>query len=53
MAIRVQRHANFSKQAMLLDRLDVRLLKWFVHEGMNDISNVKIHLKTRIGNVKY
>ena len=44
MAIRVQRHANFSKQAMLLDRIDVRLLKWFVQEGMNDISNVKIHL---------
>ena len=53
MAIRVQRHANVSKQAMLLDRLDVRLLKWFVHEGMNDISNVKVHLKTRIENVKY
>ena len=51
MAIRVQRHANVSKQAMLLDRLDIRSLKWFVHEGMNDISNVKVCLKTRIGNV--
>ena len=51
MAIRIQRHAKVSKQARLLDRLDVRSLKWFVHEGMNDISNVKVHLKTRIGNV--
>ena len=51
MAIRVQHHANISKQATLLDRLDVRSLKWFVHEGMNDISNVKVHLKTCIGNV--
>ena len=48
---RRKRHANVSKQATLLDRLDIRLLKWFVHEGMNDISNVKVHLKTRIGNV--
>ena len=53
MAIRVQCHANVRKQVMLLDRLDVRLLKWFVQEGMSDISNVKVHLKTRIGNVKY
>ena len=58
MAIRVQRHANASKQATLLDGLSQ--LKWrvcecglkrFVHEGMNDISNVKVHLKTRSGNV--
>ena len=56
MAIRVQRHANASKQATLLDGLDVSHLKWrirgcglnrFVHEGMNDISNVKVQLKTR------
>ena len=60
MAIHVQRHANVSKQATLLDGLDVSSLKWrvcgcglnrFVHEGMNHISNVKLHLKTRSGNV--
>ena len=60
MAIRVQRHANISKQATLLDGLNVSPLKWrvcgcglkrFVHEGMNHISNVKVHLKTRSGNV--
>ena len=60
MAIRVQRLANVSKQAMLLDELDVSPLKWrvcgcglnrFVHEGMNHISNVEVHLKTRSGNV--
>ena len=60
MAISVQRHANVSKQATLLDGLDVSPLKWrifgcglnqFVHEGMNHISNVKVHLKTRRGNV--
>ena len=60
MAIRVQRHANVSKQATLLNGLDVSPLKWrvcgcgfsrFVHEGMNHISNVKNHLKTHSGNV--
>ena len=60
MAICVQRHPNVSKQATLLDGVDVDPLKWgvrwyglnrFVHEGMNDISNVKVHLKTRSGNV--
>ena len=60
MAIRVQRYANVSKQATLLDGLDVSPLKWrvcgcglnpFVHEGMNHISNVEVHLKTRSGNV--
>ena len=60
MAIRAQRHANVSKQATLLDGLDVSPLKRrvcerglnrFVHEGMNRISNVKVHLKTRSGNV--
>ena len=62
MAMRVQRHADVSKQATLLDGLDVSPLKWrvcgcglnrFVHEGMNHISNVglKVHLKTRSGNV--
>ena len=60
MVIRVKRHANVSKQARLLDGLDVSPLKWrvcgcgqnrFVHEGMNHISNVEVHLKTRSGNV--
>ena len=60
MAIRVQRHANVSKQATLLDGLDVSPLKWrvcgcgsnqFVHEGMSHISNVKVYLKTRSGNL--
>ena len=60
MAIRVQRHANVSKQATLLDGLGVSPLKrrvfgcglnGFVHGGMNHISNVKVHLKTRGGNV--
>ena len=60
MAVCVQCHANVSKQAKLLDGLDFSPLKWrvygcgltgFVHEGMNDISNVKVQLKTRNGNV--
>ena len=60
MAVRVLRHANVSKQATLLDGLDVSSLKWricgcglnrFGHEGMNHISNVEVHLKTRNGNV--
>ena len=60
MAIRVQHHANVIKQATLLDGIDVSTLKWrvcgcglnrFVHEGMNGISNVKVNLKTRSGNV--
>ena len=60
MAIRVQRHANISKQATLLDGLNVSPLKKrvcgcglkrFVHEGMNHISNVEVYLKTRSGNV--
>ena len=60
MVIRVQRHADVSKQATLLDGLGVSPLKWhvygcglnrFVHEGMNHISTLKVHLKTRSGNV--
>ena len=60
MATRVQRHANVSKKATLLDVLDVSPLKWrvcgcglnrFVHEGMNHISNIEVLLKTRSGNV--
>ena len=57
MAIRVQCHAKVSKQVTLLDGLDVipRVcgcsLNRFVHEGMNHISNVEVHLKTRSENV--
>ena len=52
MAIHVQRHANVSKQATLLDGLDVSPLKWRVCGcGMNGISNVNVHLKTRSGNI--
>ena len=60
MAIRVQRQANVSKQATLLDGLDVSPLKWrvcgsgfnrLVHEGMNHISNAEVHLRTRSENV--
>ena len=60
MAIRVQRHANVSKQATLLDGLDVCPIKWricgcglnrFVYGGMDDISNVTAHLKTSSENV--
>ena len=64
MAIRVQRHGNVSKQATLLDGLDVSLRRWhvcgcglnrFVLEDMNDISNVKVHLKTSSenGNISF
>ena len=44
---------------MLFDGLDVSPLKWrvsgcglirIVHEGMNHILNVKVHLKPRSGN---
>ena len=60
MAIPVQHHANVCKKAMLLYGLSVCPLKWcvcgcglngFVHEDMNDISNVKVHLKSSSGNV--
>ena len=60
MTIRVQRHTNVSKQATLLGGLDVSPFKrrvcWcglnrLVHEGMNHISNVKVHFKTRSGHV--
>ena len=59
MAIRFQLLQNVSEQ-MLLDGTDVGPPKWcicgrglnlFVDEGMNDISNVKVHLKTHSGNV--
>ena len=57
--ISAQHHANISKQTVL-DGIDVGLPKWgisgcdlnrSVHEGMNDMSNVKVHLKTDSGNV--
>ena len=64
MVIRVQGHVSISKQTMLLDGVDVGPSKWrvcgrglnrSVHEGMNNISNVKVlkckDLKTRCGNV--
>ena len=60
MAILVQPHTNISKQATLLDGVDIGPLKWqvcgsglnrFVHEGMNHISNVKVHFKTHGGNL--
>ena len=60
MGIRVKHHTNVSKQATLLDELDVSPIKWqvcgrslnqFVHEGMNHISNVEVHLKICSGNV--
>ena len=56
MAMGVHCHTNISKQATLKDGLDVSPLKWrvcgyglnrLVHEGMNHISNVEVHLKTR------
>ena len=56
MVLRDQRQANVSKQATLLDGLDISPLKWRVcgcglNEGLNHISNAKVHLKTRSGNV--
>ena len=60
MAIHVQRYTHVSKLVTLLDGVDIGQLKWcvcgcglnpFVHEGMNYISNVKVHLKTSSGNV--
>ena len=60
MAIRVQSHTNVSKQTTSLDGVDAGPRKWRVcrhclnrsiHGGMKDVSNVKVHLKTRSGNV--
>ena len=59
MAIRVQRHVN---QATLLDGVDIGPLKKcvcgcdlnrFVHDGMNDISNVKVSFKDLHWKCKY
>ena len=60
MTIRTQRQTNVSKQTTLLDGVDVGPPKQRVcwgglnssaHEANNYISNVKVHLKTRSGNV--
>ena len=60
MAIRAQSQTKVSEQTTLLDGVDVsppkQLVCWrglnrYVHEAMNSISNVKVHLKTRSGNV--
>ena len=46
-------HVNCKRPQVLTDQnLNTRGLNRFVHEGMKDISNVKVHLKTRKGNVK-
>ena len=58
--IRFQRQAKVSKQTTLLDGVAIGQPKWrmcghglnrSVLEGMEDISNVKIHLRTCSGNV--
>ena len=60
MAIRDQRYATVSKQTTLSDTANVGLperrkcgrgLNRSVYEGMNDISNVNVNLRTRSGNV--
>ena len=58
MTIRARRQTNVSKQTTLLDdvgapkqRVCRRGLNRSVYEAMNNISNVKVHLKTRSGNV--
>ena len=60
MTIHAQHQTNDSKQTTLLDGVDVgppkqrvcwRGLNRSFHEAMNNISNVKVHLKTRSGNV--
>ena len=60
MKIRARRQTNASKQTTLLDGVDVgppkqrvcwRGLTGSVYEAMNKIFNVKVHLKTRSGNV--
>ena len=60
MTIRAQSQTKVSEQTTLLDGVDVsppkQLVCWrglnrYVYEAMNSISNVKVHLKTRSGNV--
>ena len=58
--MRARRQINVRKQTTLLNGVDVgppkqrvcwRGLNRSIHEAMNKISNVKIHLKTHSGNV--
>ena len=60
MRILTRRQTSVGKQTTLLDVIDVcppkqrvcwRGLNRSVHEAMNNISNVKVHVKTRSGNV--
>ena len=60
MTIRARCQINVSKQTTLLDDIDFgspkqrkcwRGLNRSIHEAMNSISNVKVHFKTRSGNV--
>ena len=60
MMIHARRQTKVSKQTTLLDGVDVgppkqrvcwRGLNRYLHEAMNSISNVKVHLKTPNGNV--
>ena len=60
MVIHARCHTNIGKQTTLLDGVDAGPPKWrvlrrglngSVNEGMKDISNVKVHLKTHSGNV--
>ena len=60
MTIRARRQTNASKRTTLLDGVDVGLpiqricwrgLNGSVHEAMNNISSVKVDLKTLSGNV--
>ena len=60
MGMHVQGHAKVSKQTTSLDGVDICPAKWCicglgldhsVHEGMKDISNEQVDLKTCSGNV--
>ena len=60
MAIHVQSHAKVSKETIILDGVDVGAPNWHIcgcglnrsiHVGMNNILNVKVHLKICCGNV--
>ena len=57
MAIHVQRHSSADKQRYWIALISVRFgrgLNQCVYvAGLNGISNVKVHLKTGIGNVIY
>ena len=59
MAISDQRHASVSKQTLdwmaltlvIQNGANVHVFKSIRYEGMNDISNVRVHLRTHSGNV--